>query len=74
MRRHVDAAVPHRAGYGDVAGRVLYINSQCARIFGASPTLTCANVLAWLFEVPEARAIMLEWAQESAWLWPGCEA
>lgn len=72
MRIYVDNLVPHLAGIVDDAWNVLYSNSEYARIYRHLADPAVGNVLMWFFQVPEARAIMIDWETEArltvAWL------
>jgi transcriptional regulator with XRE-family HTH domain len=72
MRQLVGYLVPHLAGYVDTSWNVLHPNAEYTRIYRHIADPGVANVLTWIFHVPESRAIMLEWEEEAqltvAWL------
>ncbi len=72
MRTYIDNLVPHLAGMVDDAWNVLYSNTEYARIYRHLAEPAVGNVLVWFFQVPEARAIMIDWETEArltvAWL------
>lgn len=72
MRTYVDNLVPHLASFVDEAWNVLYANTEYTRIYRHLADPSVGNVLVWFFEVPEARAIMIDWETEArltvAWL------
>jgi transcriptional regulator with XRE-family HTH domain len=72
MRAYIDNLVPHLAGIVDDAWNVLYANPEYCRIYRHLADPAVGNVLVWFFEVPEARAIMIDWETEArltvAWL------
>jgi transcriptional regulator with XRE-family HTH domain len=72
MRTYINNLVPHLAGVVDDAWNVLYSNAEYARIYRHLADPAVGNVLVWFFQVPEARAIMIDWETEArltvAWL------
>jgi transcriptional regulator with XRE-family HTH domain len=72
MRANADSLVPHLAAFVDDAWNIIYANAEYSRIYRHIADPEVGNVLTWLFTVPEAKAIMVDWAEEArltvAWL------
>lgn len=64
-RAYVDRLVPHPAAYLGPAAHLLYGNTEYTRIFRRITEPAIGNLVRWLFLIPQARAIVLDWDDEA---------